>query len=210
MHAFHRLEAKIHRPPGASTHTGSTLRIVLPCILSAIVILLLVSHCRDVRFRARQGAASSSCRPDRNLLEEYSAGGTFRMKGRLQGKGQLGACCLTKGPAGNCCRTHRTSHPQLAQLLPSRALSTLPPAQAQPTAPLQLLLQLATLAKQPPSLQKPQARVIPGMPSNQPSTCDDTQPHTCDVGVPVCYQAVYVCFAWSLADAVCTFCLVTC
>jgi hypothetical protein len=98
MHAFHRLEAKVHRPPGASTHTGSTLRIVLPCILSAIAILLLLSHCRDVRFRSRQGAATSSCRPDQaTCLKSMVQGAHPERRDGIAGKGAARRMLLDEG-----------------------------------------------------------------------------------------------------------------
>ena len=98
MHAFHRLEAKVHRPPGASQHTGSTLRIVLPCILSAMVILLLLSHCRDARFRARQGAATSSCRPDQaTCLRSMVKRASSERRGGFAGKGAARHLLLEEG-----------------------------------------------------------------------------------------------------------------
>lgn len=53
----HRDDPKVHRlARGANGGTSLVMRIILPSIVSAIVLLLIFSYCRDSQYRARQGA----------------------------------------------------------------------------------------------------------------------------------------------------------
>lgn len=52
-------EPQRHRPSinRISSGTSITMRVILPGVISAVVLLLLLSHYHDARYRARQGAA---------------------------------------------------------------------------------------------------------------------------------------------------------
>ena len=48
---------KVYRfAKGATGGTSLVMRIILPSVVSAVVLLLIFSHYRDSQYRARQGA----------------------------------------------------------------------------------------------------------------------------------------------------------
>ena len=56
MFDIHRDDPKVYRFSRGSIGTSLAMKITLPSILSLIVLLLILSHCRDFQHRAKQGA----------------------------------------------------------------------------------------------------------------------------------------------------------